>query len=85
MLEATDKTFRTCPECTTDPSQPYMVIASRWNIHQKGRRHGASLRLLRGKKQAMTGPEVEAKRLERKQRKRQGSSSSVISSDDDRE
>lgn len=70
-------------ECTRDPSAPYMVIASRWDIHQRGRKHRASLRLLRGKQQAMTGPEVEAKRLERKQRKGQSGGRSSSSSSDD--
>jgi hypothetical protein len=82
-VQENDKTFRACPECTIDPSQPYRVLASRWQAHVKGRKHRSCVRRLQGKAEAMSGPEVEAKRAERKQRKQEMRPPSSVSSNTD--
>ncbi|UZJ54744.1 hypothetical protein CBS101457_004064 [Exobasidium rhododendri] len=67
-----EKLFTTCHVCTKDNSKPCMILNSKWDLHCKGRSHQAALRIRNGgKRVAMTGPEVEAKRKERQER-RQG-------------
>lgn len=66
-----DKLFRLCQVCTTDELQPCMILSTKWEVHCKGRAHQSNLRNRSGvqRKVAMTGPEVEAKRKERQQRR----------------
>jgi hypothetical protein len=66
-----DKTFRLCPDCTERQAdeQPYMVLASHWEVHLNGKTHRASLRAKGGRRTEKTGPEVDAKRRERQARK----------------
>lgn len=72
-VTAKDKSFQVCEVCTTHPSQPYMVLKSRWQAHAGGRSHRAAVRRRMGRAAvvaaAIAGPEVEAKRRERQQRR----------------
>lgn len=73
--EEDNKKFRVCEICTIDELEPCMILNSKWEVHCQGRVHRNRLRIRSGgKRVAMTGPEVEAKRKER-QLRREGNNS----------